>query len=143
MRNRKIKDNKINGFSLVELLVVLGIIGVLAGTVIASLTSSRGKARDAKRVSDMSELQKAFATYYHDCGQYPPIFTLTEDAGCTGGTTLGSYISAIPTNPTPGGIDYTYTYDGLTDTYVVDFVLEDQVNNLDAGPHTLDQDGIH
>jgi prepilin-type N-terminal cleavage/methylation domain-containing protein len=65
------------GFTLIELLVVIAIIGVLASIVLVSLTSARAKARDAKRVSALQELQKALELYYADNGKYP-----TYASGC-------------------------------------------------------------
>jgi len=58
-------------FTLIELLVVIAIIGLLSSVVLASLDTARGKARDAKRISDMHELQTALELYYNDHGAYP------------------------------------------------------------------------
>ena len=46
------------GFTLVELLVVIGIIGILATIVTLSLTDARAKGRDAKRISDITQIGK-------------------------------------------------------------------------------------
>lgn len=46
------------GFTLVELLVVIAIIGVLASMALVGYSSSRGKARDAKRVEDLQSILK-------------------------------------------------------------------------------------
>lgn len=46
------------GFTLIELLVVVAIIGLLASVVFASLTTARARGRDARRVSDLREMQK-------------------------------------------------------------------------------------
>ena len=46
------------GFTLVELLVVIGIIGILATVVTLSLADARAKGRDAKRLSDITEIGK-------------------------------------------------------------------------------------
>ena len=59
------------GFTLIELLVVIAIIGMLSSIVLASLNTARVKARDARRVSDMLEIQKAVELYNSDYGRYP------------------------------------------------------------------------
>ena len=52
----KIKQIQQRGFTLIELLVVIAIIGVLSTMAVVSLNSARGKARDARRVSDVKQL---------------------------------------------------------------------------------------
>ena len=47
---------KQRGFTLIELLVVIAIIGLLSTMAVVSLNSARGKARDARRVSDVKQL---------------------------------------------------------------------------------------
>ena len=48
-------------FTIIELLVVISIIGILATIVLASLSTSRAKGRDARRVADMKSIQLANA----------------------------------------------------------------------------------
>jgi prepilin-type N-terminal cleavage/methylation domain-containing protein len=50
-------------FTLVELLVVISIIGVLSSTVFATLSSAKGKARDARRMQDIVQISKALSAY--------------------------------------------------------------------------------
>jgi len=59
------------GFTLIELLVVISIIGLLSSVVLASLNSARMKARDAKRIEDIRQIQLALEMYYDDNGKYP------------------------------------------------------------------------
>ena len=59
------------GFTLLEVLVVVAIIGTLAGIVMISVNRARLKARDAKRLSDMEQIQTALEMYYNKYGQYP------------------------------------------------------------------------
>jgi prepilin-type N-terminal cleavage/methylation domain-containing protein len=51
--------NKVKGFTLVELLVVISIIGLLAGLIAISIGSSRNRARDARRMSDFRQIPAA------------------------------------------------------------------------------------
>jgi len=64
-----IKNQK--AFSLIELLVVITIIGILSTVASVSLGSSREKARDAKRLSDIKQIQTSLEMYYDAKRQYP------------------------------------------------------------------------
>ena len=59
------------GFTLIELLVVIAIIGILASTVLASLSDARAEARDSQRLSEAKELMKALEVYRLKNAQYP------------------------------------------------------------------------
>lgn len=50
-------------FTLVELLVVVAIIGLLAGIAVVSVNSVRAKARDVKRIADLKQFAKLVAIY--------------------------------------------------------------------------------
>jgi type II secretory pathway pseudopilin PulG len=52
-------------------LVVIAIIALLASMLVASITKSREKARDARRISDLNNLVKAAEVYYSKYGLYP------------------------------------------------------------------------
>ena len=98
-----------NGFTLIELLVVIAIIGTLASVVLASLSSAREKARDAKRLSDGQELVKALQLYWSDNnGTYPP-----HNSGTILSTSLTElvpdYMPQLPEDPTRTG-SYGYRY---------------------------------
>src|SRR3989338_4693304 len=63
------------GFTLLELLVVIGIIGLLASILVVNLTSARRRARDTKRVADIRNLQTASEDYYGKNGKYPTVIS--------------------------------------------------------------------
>jgi len=84
--------HKKHGFTLVELLIVISIIGVLTSVVIASTTATRSKARDVRRIGDLKEVQLALALYYDVNRSYPvSLNTIVSD----------KYLAAIPVDPDP------------------------------------------
>ncbi len=58
------RAQKSRGFTLIELLVVVAIIGLLSSVILASLNGARKKGRDARRISDLKQLQVAMELYY-------------------------------------------------------------------------------
>jgi len=82
-RIRKSMDEKDKGFTLVELLVVMIIIGILAAIAIPVFMNQRAKARDTSTKADVSTIGKEIATYYVDG---------TKELGVTAGT--GSVVLA-------------------------------------------------
>jgi type II secretion system protein G len=78
---------KKSGFTLVELLIVIAIIGILASIGLASFNSSQMKSRDAKRKSDFQQLANALELYYNDKGQYPASDASGNILGCKAGAT--------------------------------------------------------
>lgn len=132
------KNNK--GFTLIELLVVIAIIGLLSTLAVVALGSARQKSRDAKRLSDIKQIQTALELYYTDQNQYPvqtPAIAIGAGnavcldnsnggfvaAGCT-----NAYMGLVPGDPSNGG-SYTYvSADGTT--YTITANLEGTLNGL-------------
>lgn len=59
------------GFTLVELLVVIGIIGIIAGVSVAGLGVVRAKARDTKRIEELNTLAKHLVSYAEQNSMLP------------------------------------------------------------------------
>lgn len=60
-----------SGFTLVELLVVIFIIGTLAGLLLTNFVGVRGRATDTKKKNDLRQLKSALRLYYNDYNIYP------------------------------------------------------------------------
>lgn len=58
------------GFTLIELMVVVAIIGVLMAAGIVTFSGAQRVARDAKRRADVDAIAKAFEQYYTSTGRY-------------------------------------------------------------------------
>ncbi len=102
--------NKERGFTLIELLVVIAIIGLLSSVVLSSLNSARTKSRDARRLSDIRQIQTALELYFDDVSppEYPDQDS-TRDVPLVLKT--GGYLPSLPTDPRTGD---SYYYDNLT-----------------------------
>lgn len=150
------------GFTLIELLVSTMIIGLLSVTAATSLTYVRMKARDARRVSDVSVIRNAIEFYFEVHSSYPPSgpdglvlgsedAEMITDAGITSRPhAKGSvYLQGVPYNVLPGGVPYFYrslNKDGSLcnqdcASYEVTFALETPTGELAAGPHLLTDAG--
>ena len=133
------------GFTLIELLVVIAIIGILASIVYASLSTARGKARDAQRAEAIKTLKAALEVYQNAYGHYPAAST-PDDTG-TAITTLAStliternnnYLVAIPQDPLykDDGIgDYQYVRGATKMTYGIRVKLENPNEKYTVGVH--------
>lgn len=69
-RNR---SKSVKGFTIVELLIVVVVIGILAAIVTVAYTGIQSAARDSSRIATLNQLQKAIELYYVANGQYPAI----------------------------------------------------------------------
>jgi len=59
------------GFSLIELLVVISIIGVLTTVLVMNFVGSRERARDAQKIQNLNNIKSALRMYYNDNQVYP------------------------------------------------------------------------
>jgi prepilin-type N-terminal cleavage/methylation domain-containing protein len=71
---------KTKGFTLVELLIVIAIIGILSSVVISNLGESRSQANDAKIQSQLSNIRGSAELYFISNGSYG-----STNYSCTGG----------------------------------------------------------
>jgi len=102
------------GFTLIELLVVIAIIGILAGIIIPNLAIARQSARDAKRISDIKNIQLSLALYYNDNLHYPCNLTATDSINACAPNFTPGYMTTVPTDPVSNN-NYPYSsYNGIS-----------------------------
>ena len=139
--------NDARGFTLIELLIVIAIIGVLASIILASVSSARQKSRDARRLTDIKQIQNALELYYDSqVSEYPLASTTCDDTYANGLEELvtGGFIPTVPRDPLPnaGGTLKCYFYT-TNDTsprkaYHLGAMLEDTANPALASDKNCD-----
>ena len=109
------------GFTLIELLIAMAILAVLSALGFANFQSTRIKAQDAKRKSDLSTIAKSLEAYVNDHRSYPQDngggqIVCQTGVTCAWGTTFtdGTTTYAAPLPADNGGHSYYYTSTGTS-----------------------------
>lgn len=130
------------GFTLVEILVVVSIVGLLSSVFVIGLGGVRSRGRDTKRIADIKQMQTAMELYYSKCGWYPggatggtcnttnPTTWTELSTTLTDGAKLG--ISRIPNDPVVGE-KYYYAVRTDRQSYVLAGILENPKDPSLAG----------
>jgi prepilin-type N-terminal cleavage/methylation domain-containing protein len=94
-------QRKERGFTIVELLIVIVVIGILAALVITTFSGIQKKARDSERQTDINAVHGQVEAYYAQNGKYPTLTDL-QTASFISGNLKGLDISALK-DPKLGG----------------------------------------
>ncbi len=108
---------KKNGFTLVELLMVIIIIGIISLLSASSYRTAQIKSRDTERKSNLNALHKSLMMYYNDTGSFPNLALNrlfgNSAVGLTGANGI-IYMREMPEDPKNSG-DYVYRYQPSAD----------------------------
>jgi prepilin-type N-terminal cleavage/methylation domain-containing protein len=164
-KNQNLTAHNKGGFTLIELLVVIAIIALLTSIALIAFMSARQKSRDAKRLSDMTQMNTALELYFATNKGYPSSSTGIPSP------LVPSFASSLPSAPQPAdgscgvltyglpvpagtyGSGYYYypsgtAYfgsDGTTSVYpdyAYYFCLGNQTGNFSSGLHILTPEGV-
>ncbi len=116
-----------NGFTMIELLVVMGIIGLLALFLVPNLMSARDRAKETAVKGVMHSIQLAIEAYEMENLTYPMDNNVPLKSFCNNYLMAGGYVASVPKNPFTGQ-EYTdadaagkiiYSYDDATGVYIL------------------------
>ncbi|HOF50183.1 MAG TPA: type II secretion system protein [Candidatus Colwellbacteria bacterium] len=96
------------GFTLIEMVIVIAVIGILMGLVFNGTRSVQSNARDTRRMADLKKVQTYLELYYNRCGHYP------------GGATCS-----------PGSVSAPASWDALKDALVATVADEADIPDND------------
>ncbi len=102
------------GFTLIEMLVVVAIVGLLSSVVLVGIGPARSRARDTRRIADIRQIQNGLEAYHSSAGRYPSV---NDFYGRTGEPVIPN----LPTDPQGG--EYAYIF-SAPDGYVIGICLE-------------------
>ena len=105
------RKTRANGFTLIEILIVVIILGILAAIVIPQFSSASTQARTSALQSEVQTLRSQIALYklqHGDnlpnlVGDWTPLTMPSTYPTTGGGTIFGPYMPSIPTNALSGG----------------------------------------
>ena len=116
--------SKNKGFTLIEMLIVIAIIGILAGIVLTGVRGFQATARDTRRIGDVRNIQPLEELYFTRNGNYVDKSTLES-----------SNLGTVPTAPAPtGDYDIYVAGDGLS--YCISAELENPNSAAEADAQT-------
>ena len=91
---------KKKGFTLLEILMVMGIVGILIAVSASAFLSARLTARDARRKTDLQQIRGALQIYMADTNFYPSSQS-TPTLSRGNASTLSTFLVAVPINIWP------------------------------------------
>ena len=124
----RLRKSPVVGFTIVELLIVIVILGVLATIVIVAYSGVQERARSAKRQNDIAAVQKIVEAYNAEKGEYPKTSNDTPanwrsidvqtDDNCQNGSSTANWIPGVSAKLPQSDVSSNKGVDGLNGCYL-------------------------
>ena len=126
-----IQRSKGKGFTLIEMMIVLVVIGILVGTLLPQFRGAQDEAAEQRARSELRTLATALESYYiHNSNAYPSALSSLI-------TATPRIVSVIPDDPfRAAGTDYSYSLDTGGVYYVVWSYASDRATDIDTASST-------
>jgi type IV pilus assembly protein PilE len=89
---RKLKQQ---GFTIVELLIVIVVIGILAALVITTFSGIQQKGRNTERLTDIKAIHAQLEAYYASNGKYPTLANLNDNDTSSATSFISTYMKGL------------------------------------------------
>ncbi len=114
------KQKQQSGFTIVELLIVIVVIGILAAITIVAFNGVQQRGRDTKRTTDISSVKQVLEMYKADNGTYPAVCS-ADNSGCNlsllASALVPTYTNSIPQDVNSPTRVYHYVKGAGPDSY--------------------------
>ena len=129
-RNRKASQK---GFTLIELMIVVAIIGILAAIAIPQYKQYTGRSQAAEAITLFSGVKTALGEYYNENGSWP---NASGDANTEVGMSApeeisGTYVGSVTATDDGSGVVNVLFDDGVHDTLTMTFTPTDNTGTIE------------
>lgn len=121
------KSTNKKGFTILELMVSVAIIAILTSIILVTISGIKERGRDARRLSDVNEIQNALNLYFSSHNIFPVFstkITITGDDAFSELLINEKNMPAVPTDPLPTFGSYTYQSNSGGTNYSLGFCME-------------------
>ncbi|USN53723.1 MAG: hypothetical protein H6760_00955 [Candidatus Nomurabacteria bacterium] len=137
------ENAKQKGLGLIELIIIIGLFGLLIVLGVIMLGNERARTRDSQRLADMTRVQAAFQLLYYTQASYAEAADGCDEVGtAVAACGLDRYLNGIGTLQDPGSFSYRIAKVPDEHGYAVEFTLERGYGTLAPGSHFLTEQGI-